>query len=166
MFESKLLPLHSAFLTFRYKIGIQVNKAPLVVEQNNYTTKAVNTYIVRDVDNCPKILLRNFTLKNCLFGATNIREDSDKSKYEYSGYGIAFDGKGEWDFVNDSARNVIIFGVGNNSSSHTDNRKNNFLVLGEGDIFGIKGSVGAPEKKFSIKFSKAKTKFCLSLHYN
>ena len=53
----------------------------------------------------------------------------------YSGYGIAFDGKGLWDFVSSSAKNVIIFGVDNSSSSHPDNRKNNFLVLGDGDNF-------------------------------
>ena len=29
----------------------------------------------------------------------------------YSGYGIAFDGAGSWDFGNDDARNVVIFGV-------------------------------------------------------
>ena len=34
-------------------------------------------------------------------------------------------------------RNVKIFGVDNGSSSHSDNCKNNFLVLGEG-ISGIK----------------------------
>ena len=34
------------------------------------------------------------------------------------------------------------------------------------DAFGINGSFGALEKKFSINLSKAKTKFCLSLHYN
>ena len=34
-------------------------------------------------------------------------------------------------FGNGFARIVIIFGVDNNSSSYTDNRKNNFLVLGE-----------------------------------
>ena len=44
---------------------------------------------------------------------------------------MAFDGEGFWSFDNGSARNVVIFGVGNSSSSHTDNRKNNFLVLGE-----------------------------------
>ena len=32
--------------------------------------------------------------------------------------------------------------------------------------FDINGSFGAPEKKFNIFFTKAKTKFCLSLHYN
>ena len=33
--------------------------------------------------------------------------------------------------------NVITFGVDNTSSSHTDNRKNNFFVLSEGDTFSI-----------------------------
>ena len=41
-------------------------------------------------------------------------------KSMYSSYGIAFDGKGSWSF-NAFARIVIIFGVDNNSSSHTDN---------------------------------------------
>ena len=63
-------------------------------------------------------------------------------------------------------RNVTIFGVANSSSSHTDNCKNNFLVLGEGPTDDINDSIGAAEKKFSINFSKAKTKLCLSLHYN
>ena len=30
-------------------------------------------------------------------------------------------------------------------------------MLGEGDTFGINGSFGAPEKKFSTNFSKANT---------
>ena len=60
----------------------------------------------------------------------------------------------------------MIFGVDNSSSSHSDNRKNNFLKLDEGPNYGINGSFGAPEKKFSINFIKANTKFCLSLHYN
>ena len=70
------------------------------------------------------------------------------------------------EFNNSFARNIIIFGVDNISSSHADNRKNNFLVLGDGPTFGINGSFGSPGKKFSINFSKANTKFCLSLHYN
>ena len=53
-----------------------------------------------------------------------------------------------------------------NSSSHTDNRKNNFLVLGEGPTYGITGSFGSSEKNFVINSSKANRKFCLSLHYN
>ena len=42
----------------------------------------------------------------------------------------------------------------------------NFLMLGEGPSFGSKGSFGSPDKKISIKFSKANTKFTLSLHFN
>ena len=69
-------------------------------------------------------------------------------------------------FDNDSARNVIIFYDHNGSSSHDENRQNNFLVLGEGPTFGINGSFGSAAKKFSINFSKENTIFCLSLHYN
>ena len=101
-----------------------------------------------------------------MFGVTNIAKNSDKQKYVYSSFGIAFDWKGDWSFDNDYARNVIIFGVDNSSSSHADNLKNNFLILGDGDTFSINGSFGALEKKFSINSSKANTKFCLSLHYN
>ena len=39
-------------------------------------------------------------------------------------------------------------------------------MLGEGSVFGINGSLVSPEKKFSINFGKARTKFCLSLCYN
>ena len=60
-------------------------------------------------------------------------------------------------------RMFVNFGVDNSSSSHTDNCKNNFLVLGEGPTYGINGSF---EKKSSINFSKVNTRFCLSLHYN
>ena len=60
------------------------------------------------------------------------------------------------EFCNDFARNVAIFGVDNSSSSHADNRKNNFLVIAEGPTYGVTETFGLPEY----------TKFCLSLHYN
>ena len=47
----------------------------------------------------PKNPLDNFILKNCLFDATNIVKNSNKSKWVYSGYWIVFDGKGEGDLV-------------------------------------------------------------------
>ena len=43
--------------------------------------------------------------------------------------------------------NVATFGV-DSLSSHTDNRKNDFLVSDEGDTFGINRSFGALVKKF------------------
>ena len=38
------------------------------------------------------------------------------------GYGVAIDGVGSYNFGNNFARNVVIFGVDNSSSSHADNR--------------------------------------------
>ena len=110
VYNSKLKPLYTAFLhsikLSEYKMGIEFDKDHLAAGQNNYLTKIVNVYIVYDLDAWPKIPLRNAALKNCLFGATNIVKNSDKEKYVYSGYGIAFDGKGEWSFCNDYARNL------------------------------------------------------------
>ena len=76
------------------------------------------------------------------------------------------DDSGWWSFGNDFVRNVVIFGVDNSFSSHNDIRKNNFLVLGKALTDDINGRIGTAEKTFSINFSKAKAKYCLSLHYN
>ena len=46
---------------------------------------------------------QNVPAKNCLFGATSIVKNSNKEKWVYSAYGIAFDGKGEWSFGNDNS---------------------------------------------------------------
>ena len=49
---------------------------------------------------------------------------------------------------------MLIFGVGNSSSSHFDNPKNNFLALGEGPTEGINGSVGSAGKKIIFTLVK------------
>ena len=59
-------------------------------------------------------------------------KNSDKEKYVYRGYGITLDSAGSWSLDNGTARNVIIFSIDNSSSCHSDNHKNNFLVLEEG----------------------------------
>ena len=50
VFYSKLKPLYTAFLNSiklcRYRMRIKFAKDPLVVEQNNYSTKIVNVYII------------------------------------------------------------------------------------------------------------------------
>ena len=149
--QSHVLSHYVAFLhnikPSEYRVGIQFNNSILVVEQKNYWTKIVNAYIVYDLDDWPKTHKRNFELKNCLFGVTSIRKNSDKSKRIYTGYGIAFDHGGLQILSNDFARNVVIFGVVNSSSSHADNWKNDFLVLCEGPTYDINRSFGTPEKK-------------------
>ena len=109
-------------------MGIKFDKDPLAVEQNNHATKIVNVYIFYDLDVWPRNSTNDFKFKDFIFGATNIVKNSDKEKYVYSGYKITFDSACFWSFDNDTARTVIVFGVDNSSSSHTDNRKNNFLV--------------------------------------
>ena len=104
-----------------------MHKDTLAVEQNNYLTKIVNVYIVYELYTWPRNPSNNFKFKNCLFGATNIVKISNKEKYVYSGYRITFDSASSWSFDDDFTRNVIIFGVDNSSSSHSDNHKKNFL---------------------------------------
>ena len=58
------------------------------------------------------------------------KKNTDEEKYEYSGYGIPFYSADSWSFVNGSARNLLIFGVDNSSSSHAHNLENKILVLG------------------------------------
>ena len=128
VYNSKLKPLYTAFLNAMKlagcKIGIKFNKYPLAVEQSSYLTKIVNVYIVYDLAGRPRNPSNNFKFKNCLFEATNIVKNSDKEKYVYTGFPIRFDRGGSWSFDNGTARNVIIFGVDNSSSSHVDNSIN------------------------------------------
>ena len=53
----------------------------------------------------------DFTVQNAILGAVKITKDVTTSHYKYSGYGICFDGEGNFSFRNSSsAKNVIIFG--------------------------------------------------------
>ena len=63
----------------------------------------------------------------------------------HSGYGIAFDGNLVMNLLE-----VLMIGVDNSSSSHSDNLKYEFLILSEVDTFGINRSFGAPERKLLL----------------
>ena len=106
-------------------MGIKFDKDPLAAEQNDYTTKILNAYIVYDFDGWPRNPINDFKFKNCLFGTTNIVKNSDKEKWLYSGYGRILDGAGSWNFGNDYAWNFLSFGVDNSRSPYTDHFKNN-----------------------------------------
>ena len=49
-------------------------------------------------------------------------------------------------WCNDFARNVVIFGVNNRSSSPTDNSINDFFILDEKDIFSINDKLWCTRK--------------------
>ena len=57
-------------------------------------------------------------------------------------------------------KKVVIFGVDNSFSAHTDNRKNSILVLGECPIDKLGEAIIAAETKFSKK------KICMKLLNN
>ena len=51
------------------------------------------------------------------------------------------------------------------TSIHIDNKKKDILVLRRGPMQGLESTLTA-EKMWSINFTVAKKKFCLSLNYN
>ena len=103
--------LHSIKLS-GYKTGIKYDKNHLGVVQKNTLTKIVNVYIVYDLDAWPKIVLRNFIPISFFVWSKVNTKNIEKSVY--SGYKIAFDGKGQLSFGDYYARSVIIFCVDNN----------------------------------------------------
>ena len=166
VYNSKLVPLYTVFLfffffflhnmkSFGHKIGIKFNKSVLVVEQN------YKSILVVEQNNCATKVVNGASTWCILHGDCD--KISYKSRYVYSGYGIGSDGAGSWSFSNDFDWNVLFFSVDNNSSSHIDIHKNNFLVLGGGPTNDLNVSVGAAKKWFNINFSKVKKKVCLTM---
>ena len=58
-----------------------------------------------------------------------------------------------------------MFGADMSSSVHIDNKKEDILVLRKGRTQGLEHTLSA-KKMYSINFTVAEKKFCLSLHYN
>ena len=119
-----------------------------------YSKFILNLRTVYELNTWPRNPTKNFTLKDSLFGTVKLVRNKIKSKFTYNGRGIAFDGEGSWSFDDDFARNVVIFGVDNSSSYHTDNLKNNFLALDERPNQGINDSTGAADKKLVVTLVK------------
>ena len=65
-----------------------------------------------------------------MYRAVKLTKNADPNTYSYSGYGIGFDSRSLFAFPGiDWGKNVAIFGVGNSSSMHIDNKKKVILVL-------------------------------------
>ena len=60
-------------------------------------------------------------------------KNPDIDKYQYLGYGLAFDRKSSFSFSGGRfGQNILIFGADMSSSVHDDNKKKDILVLGKG----------------------------------
>ena len=104
---------------------------------------------------------------NALFRAVKLPKNAGIAKYKYFGSGIGFNGHGSFSHPGrEDGKNVIIFGVDISSSTKIDNKRKDILILGFSPAYGLGEHSLTPEKKYSINFTKANTRFCLSLHYN
>ena len=109
--------------------------------------KVVNIYIVYELG-ASSSNNSDPTLKNCLFGAVTLTKNADIDKYRYSGYGIGFDRRSSFSFPGGGfGQNVLVFGADMSSSAHINNKKNDILVLGIGQIQGLEHTLTA-EKIF------------------
>ena len=130
----------------------QQNK--VIIPNNN---NVINIYCVYKMDSIASTRDDTFAVQNVLFGAMEITENADTSKYNYKGYGICFDESGTF-----SKGNI------NNGSSlvHANNKANHIYVMGDLYIQGINDTTLYVEKVYSQNFTQPSKKFVLSLHYN
>ena len=140
-------------------------------QQNNATVKSnnnvINIYCIYKLDLISTSRDDTFSLQNALFGAMQITKNPDTSKYKYKEYGICFDGDALFNVGNiNNGRNVVIFGVHEDSVIHSNNKANNIFLMGDGFVQGINDTTLYAEKMYSKNFTQPSIKFVLSLHYN
>ena len=128
----------------------------------------INVYIVYKLHPISSFRSDTYTVQNALFGGAKITKNAtDTSKHKYEGYGICFDEGGMFSMGNiNNGRNVLIFGVHENSVVHSNNKANNIFIMGNGFVQGINDTTLYAEKISSKNFSAVDEKFVLSLHYN
>ena len=94
-------------------------------------------------------------------------KNADPDKYKYSGYDIGFNSCLQFSWIDGSwGKNVIIFGVDNNSSVHIDGKNKNILALSNELAQGLYNSAITVEDKYLINFTESGKRFVLSLYYN
>ena len=128
----------------------------------------INIYIAYKLYPISRFRSDTYTVQNALFGGVKITKDAtDTSKHKYEGYGICFDEGGMFSKGGiNNGRNVLIFGVHENSLAHANNRANNIHVMGDFFVQGINDTTLYAEKIYSQNFTAADQKFVLNLHYN
>ena len=128
----------------------------------------VNIYIVYLIDPISNSRNTDYTVQKALFGGVKITKNAtDTSKHKYEGYGICFDEGGMFSMGNfNNGRNVLIFGVHENSVIHSNNKANNIFIMGDGFVKGINDTTLYAEKIYSQNFTAVNKKFVLSLYDN
>ena len=147
-----------------YLQGNHFQQNNIIIPNNN---NVINIYVVYKLDPISSTRNTDYTIQNALFGAMEIIKNTDTSKYKYKGYGICFDEGGMFSIGNiNNSRNVIIFGVYENSVIHSNNKTNNIYIMGDGFVQGIADTTLYAEKIYSQNFTQPSKNFVLSLDYN
>ena len=137
-------------------------KRNILVKPNN--NNVINIYIVYKLYPTSRFRSDTYTVQNALFGGVKItKDDTDTSAHKYESYGICFDEGRMFSMGNIvNGRNVIIFGVHENSVIHTNNKANNIYIMGDGFVQGINNNTLYAEKSYATNFSAIEQKFVLS----
>ena len=124
-------------------------KQTKLIHPNN--DNIVNIYIVYLIDPINSSRNTDYTIQNALFGGVKITKNAtDTSKHKYEGYGICFDEGGTFSKGNiNNGKNVLIFGVHENSLVHANNKANNIYVMGDLFVQGINDTTLYAEKVYS-----------------
>ena len=122
-----------------------------------------NIYIVYLIDPISSSRNTDYTVQNALFGGAGITKNAtDTSKHKYEGYEICFDEGGMFSIGNiNNGRNVLIFGVHENSVIHSNNKVNNIFIMGDGFVQGINDKTLYAEKIYSQNFTAVNKKTCI-----
>ena len=138
------------------------------LKQDNATfthRNLVNVFMVFELHTWSRDLDTKFTPGDCLIGTVKLTDNAESDEYGHSFFGIGFDAysqvlspSGEWGKI------VVISGVGNSLSLHTDYRKEDILVLDEGPVNGLDDTSVTTETRYFINITKSRDKF--SLHFN
>ena len=148
---------------YAYLSGNHFQQNKVNIPNNN----VFNIYCVYQIEPISFSRDDTFTVQNAIFGAMQITKNADTSMYKYKGYDICFDEGGLFSIGNvNNGRNVLIFGVHEDSVIHANNKANNIFVMGDAFVQGINDTILYTEKMYSQNFTQPSTKFVLSLHYN
>ena len=160
------LPSHVDNGRMSVKVAGACFKQTKLIRPNN--NNVINLYVVNQIDPISNFRNTDYTVQNALLEGIKITKNaSDTSKHKYEGYGICFDEGGTFSKGNIvNGRNVLIFGVHENSLTHATNKANNIYVMGDFIVQGKNDTTLYAEKTYSQNFIAVEKKFVLSLHYN
>lgn len=89
----------------------------------------MKVYVVYELHDQRRNSSNGFTIKQLFVWISQLNKKCNQNDCE-----LQFDGAISWSFGNNVAGNIVLFGVDNSSSIHSDNRKNSFLRLGEDQL--------------------------------